>query len=178
MIAMRLKFGLLALPLLALSVTPATAQDIIFAPGTGESSPATFDRAGSQTALEDHDEGVGAIADSIGNPSLQAGVAAAVERAAGAVMNMPIGPMADAIERARPGTVRRDIRSDSTLADIAGPDSRYLPQELGERSREAMNMMSGFARIMAAMMPEFERVGRDMEESFRAAKAEARSGRY
>ena len=35
----------------------------------------------------------------------------------------------------------------------------------------------GFARAMAVMMPEFERMGREMEGSFKAAKAEARRNR-
>jgi hypothetical protein len=90
---------------------------------------------------------------------------------------LPVGRFAEAIERARPGTVSRRMRGDATVADIAGRDARYLPEELGTRSREAMGMMSGFARAMATMMPEFERMGREMEESFRAAKAEARRNR-
>ena len=120
-----------------------------------------------------------AMSDAVNNPTattMQANQSDC-RSATGAMMALPVGQFAEAIERARPGTVSRRIRRDSTVADIAGRDARYLPEELGERSREAMGMMSGFARAMAVMMPEFERMGREMEESFRAAKAETRRNR-
>ena len=83
-------------------------------------------------------------------------------------MNMRVGPLAEAIERARPGTVNRRIRRDSTVGDLAGRDADYLPERLGDGSREVMGMMGGFARAMASMMPEFERLGREMEDSVRS----------
>lgn len=179
---MRSRYLLTALPLLAMVVSPAAAQDVIFAPGTGESVAVDVDVDAShdddlRPMPAEGDDDFLAMADKMGDPVMQDGVSAAVERATGAMMNLPIGRFAEAVERARPGTVSRRIRSDSTIADIAGRDSQYLPEELGSRSREAMGMMSGFARAMAVMMPEFERMGREMEESFRAAKAEARRNR-
>jgi hypothetical protein len=177
MIEMRSRYLPIALPLLAIAATPAAARDIVFAPGTGEAVAIDDYDNEPQPDSEDRSDSINTMADKMGDPAVQAGISAAIEHAAGAMMNMPIGPMAEAIERARPGTVSRRIHRDSTIADIAGRDSRYLPQELGDRSREAMGMMSGFARAMAYMMPEFERMGREMEESFRAAKAEAKRNR-
>jgi hypothetical protein len=181
MIVMRPRYLLCALPLLAISAAPATAQDVVFVSGTGE--PAAIEAIDDDFAPAADDTNTNTdtdfadMADKIANPAVQDGVTAAIESATGAMMNLPVGRFADAIERARPGTVSRRLRGDATLADVAGSDARYLPEELGERSREAMGMMSGFARAMAVMMPEFERMGRDMEESFRAAKAEARRNR-
>jgi len=177
MIVMRSRYLLVALPLLAVCAAPAAAQDIIFVSGTGE--PAAIEAIDDDfgPAAGEDDAGFDGLAGKISDPAVQDGVAAAIESATGAMMALPVGHFAEAIERARPGTVSRRIRSDSTVADIAGRDARYLPEELGERSREAMGMMSGFARAMAVMMPEFERMGREMEESFRAAKAEARRNR-
>jgi hypothetical protein len=177
MIVMLSRYLLVALPLLAVSATPVAAQDIVFVSGTGEPSAIeAFDDDFSPAADEGDSDFVG-MAAKMSDPAVQEGVAAVVERTTATMMNMPIGPMAEAIERARPGTVSRRIQSDSTVADIAGRDARYLPEELSERSRDAMGMMSGFARTMAMMMPEFERMGREMEESFRAAKAQARRTR-
>ncbi len=176
---MRSKYLLIALPLLAMTGTPATAQDIVFAPGTGpsESADVGFNEnydGDLQPVAAEADEDFIEMADKMANPRVQDGVSAAVERATGAMMSMPIGRFVEAIERTRPGTVSRRIRADSTIADVAGGDSRYLPEQLGDGSRQMMGMMSGFARAMAAMMPEFKRMGRDMEESFKDAKAEAR----
>jgi hypothetical protein len=175
MMVMRSGYLLCALPLLAISAVPATAQDVVFVAGTGEPAaiaPIEDEYASADESVRDDD--FGGMADRISDPAMQDGVAAAIETATGAMMALPVGRFAEAIERARPGTVSRRIRGDATVADIAGRDARYLPEELGERSREAMGMMSGFARAMATMMPEFERMGREMEESFRAAKAQAR----
>ena len=174
---MRSRYVFLALPLLAVSAAPVAAQDIMFVSGTGE--PAAIEVVDNDfgPSEDEQDANFGGIAEKISDPAVQDGVAAAIENATGAMMNLPVGPIAEAIERARPGTVGRRIRRDATVADLAGRDARYLPEELGERSREAMGMMSGFARAMAVMMPEFERMGREMEESFRAAKAEARRNR-
>jgi hypothetical protein len=174
---MRSRYLLCALPLLAISAAPATAQDVMFVSGTGEDYAAEAMDNDFAPAADDTDTDFADMADKIADPAVQDGVAAAIESASGAMMNLPIGRFAEAIERARPGTVDRRMRGDATVADIAGRDARYLPEELGRRSREAMGMMSGFARAMATMMPEFERMGRDMEERFRAAKAEARRNR-
>jgi hypothetical protein len=183
MIVMRSKYLSIVLPLLAITTSPATAQDIVFAPGTGQSgsvdvgSDESYD-GGLQPVAAEADDDFIEMADKMADPRVQDGVSAAVERATGAMMNLPIGRFAEAIERTRPGTVGRRIRPDSTIADVAGADSRYLPEQLGDGSRQMMGMMSGFARAMAEMMPEFERMGREMEDSFRAAKAEARVNRY
>lgn len=174
---MRSRYFLIALPLLAVAAVPVAAQDVVFAPGTGEDNAAYADEEYYAPVADDSDADIMDMADKVSDPALQDGVAAMIEHTAGAMMNLPVGSFAEAIERARPGTVSRRIRSDSTVADLAGRDARYLPEELGDRSREAMVMMSGFARAMAVMMPEFERMGREMEDGFRAAKAEARRNR-
>jgi hypothetical protein len=89
-------------------------------------------------------------------------------------LQLPIGQFAKAIEDARPGTIGKRIRRDATIADLAGRDADDLPGKLGDGSRQMMGMASGFARALAVMMPELENMGREMEESFRAAKAQAR----
>lgn len=154
-------------------------DEVVFAPGTG---PETDDADYADTGYDDADapdyrddgSSIDDIADRMSDPAMQYGVAASIERATAAMMNVPVGPFASAIEDARPGTVNRRIRRDTTVGDLAGRDAAYLPEELGDRSRDMMGMMGGFARAMATMMPEFERMSREMEESFRAAKAEAR----
>lgn len=174
---MRSRYLLIALPLLAIATTPAAAQDVEFVSGTGEFDAPYADDEDYAPAADDHNAGMMDMADKVSDPAVQEGIAAVVEQTAGAMMNMPIGPLAEAIERARPGTVDRRLPRDARIGDLAGRNAEYLPQELGDRSREAMGMMSGFARAMAVMMPEFERMGREMEESFRTAKAEARRNR-
>lgn len=108
---------------------------------------------------------------------MQDRIATAVETMTRTVMDMPVGPLVDSIEKARPGTVKRNIPRDATLADIADRDADALPEKLGEGSRQMLSMAGSLAQVMAAMMPEFERMGRAMEESFKAAKTQARNAR-
>ncbi len=177
---MRPRYLFVALPLFMAIAQPAAAQDVVFVPGTGVLTEAVADVDSDNIQQQNFaaDDDLSAMANRMGDPLVQDGVSLAVERATDAMMRLPIGRFVDAIERARPGTVDRHIRGDATIADVAGRDSRYLPQELGDRSREAMGMMSGFARAIATMMPEFERMGRDMEDSVREATATVRASRY
>lgn len=166
---MRSKSFLFALPLLALAA-PVAAQDVVFVSGTGEQMP--FDDEPMNDG--DGETEMTGIAEKMSDPATQDGVAAAVEHITATMMQMPVGQFAEAIENARPGTVKKRIRRDATVADLAGRDAEYLPEKLGDGSRQMMGMMSGFARAFAVMMPEFEKMGREVEESFRKAKAQAK----
>lgn len=161
---MRFATLIVVAPCLALAV-PAVAQDVIFAPGTGD--PAEVYADAPQNDVED-------LAERFDDPVMHDGIASAVEGISESIMRLPVGRFADAVERARPGTVDRRLPHDATVGDLAGRDADYLPQELGDRTRDMMGMAGGFARALAVMMPEFERMGREMEESVRAAKREAR----
>lgn len=182
---MRSRMLLFAMPLATvLAASAASAQnvdEVAFVTGTGEVSD-TADVAYDDNAYtdpdpreySDDDSSLDELADKMTDGDRQDGVANSVERMSAALLDIRVGPLAAAIENARPGTVRRNVRRNTTIGDLAGRDSEYLPEELGARSREMMGMMGGFAQAMASMMPEFRRMGREMEASVRAAKDEAR----
>ena len=175
---MRVKFLLLALPLTAFAA-PVSAQDMVFEPGTGDAGYTSSDGPDYTDSDIENDEQsqMGQIAGRLSDPAVQDSVAIMVERVSGAIMNMPVGGITDAIETARPGTVQRRLRGDATIADVAGRDARYLPEELGDRSREAAGMIGGLTRAMAQMMPAFETLSRDLQDQIRTAKDEARRAR-
>lgn len=164
---MRSKVIVIGLSLLGASA-PAMAQDIELRSGTGVSA---------QEISPADDGAVNEIAAKMADPQMQDRIATAVETMTRTVMDMPVGPLVDSIEKARPGTVKRNIPRDATLADIADRDADALPEKLGEGSRQMLSMAGSLAQVMAAMMPEFERMGRAMEESFKAAKTQARNAR-
>lgn len=182
---MRHIFGLIALPALALAA-PASAQDIVFVPGTGVSSnadtEATFDDEYVDTevdyAAKSRNDDIDAFADRMSDPEMQDKIAYTVERMADAVLAMPIGGIAEAIESARPGTVRRSVRRDDTVRDLAGRDGDYLAEDLGDRSREMVGMMGSLARAAATMAPALAQMGRELEESYRAAKRDTQRREY
>ena len=164
-----------AVLLLAFSQAKA-AEPIQFVPGTGEAfaddtapellyaapfADQRADRTDTQAELN-------ALADKLDNPKMQDGVANMVERMTENMLDLPIGKFVAAIEKSVPGANkgRRRIRANDTLADIAGRDADRLPDQLADGSRQMMGMMSGFAAAFATMIPEFEKLGRDMEKSF------------
>ncbi|MEE9433271.1 MAG: hypothetical protein V3V15_03425 [Sphingorhabdus sp.] len=170
-----------ALAAITLLATPAAyAQNVafedapvVFVAGTGTAETGT-DAVG-ETALfapkRDAAVEMTAMADKLADPAMQDSVATMVEKMAAAMMRLPVGKFADAIEKARPGTVKDSIPSDATLADIAGADARNLPAALGTTTRGAMGMMSSFAEAFASILPELEAAARDMEKSMKAASA-------
>lgn len=168
--------ALAGLAVLLLAFAPgakAADTDIQFAAGTGEP-------AGNSPALpysDDHNEGPNAeqklnkLSRDLANPVMQDGVAAMVEQIGESMLDLPVGQFATAIERARPGTVRRHIDDDTTVADLAGRDADDLPRALGQGTRQMMAMLSAFAGAFATMAPQFEQMGRDLDRSMRDIRA-------
>lgn len=148
------------------------AQDIQFVAGTGEvSTAAPIALAGKKDDNRDAEAKLNNLAEDLADPKVQNGIAAMAERISETMLDLPVGKFAAAIEKARPGTTKKRIREDATVADLAGRDAERLPAELGKGSRQMMTMLSGFAAAFATMMPEFEQMGRDLERSVKDIKA-------
>lgn len=163
-----------AVVLLAFSQAKA-AEPIQFASGTGEVAdepaelPVMLPYAGTQSADRDDAQAeLNKVADQLSNRRTQDGVATMVERMTGTMLDFPIGKFVAALEQSVPGAEKgkKRIRATDTLADIAGRDADGLPEKLANSSRDMMGMMSGLAAAFATMVPEFEKLSRDMEKSF------------
>jgi hypothetical protein len=181
------RLSLTALAAASIAATPALAKDIIFAPGTGEAAYTEGVATPIPPALADYDAATEtrgaaknaqadmlAMADKLSDPDMQDGVAHMAERLGETMLRLPIGKFAAAIEKARPGTVRKRVRDDATLADLAGRNAQDIPAMIGKESRTAMKMMSGFAKVFAGMIPEFEKLGREMETAMADIKVKRR----
>lgn len=165
-----------AVLLLAFSQAKA-AEPIQFVPGTGETTqaddsvelPAALPYAQTQSAKRDDAEAeLNALAEQLSNRKTQDGVAAMVEQMGESMLGLPIGRFVAAMEQSFPGANKgkKRIRATDTVADLAGRDADKLPGQLADKSRDMMGMMSGFAAAFATMVPEFEKMSRDMEKSF------------
>ena len=172
-----------AVLLLAFSQAKA-AEPILFVSGTGEAvatevqselppvlpyaAPFADPKSDRGADRTDAQADLNAVANKLANPKMQDGVANMVERMTEKMLDLPIGKFVAAIEKSVPSANkgRRRIRANDTLADIAGRDADRLPDQLADGSRQMMGMMSGFAAAFATMIPEFEKLGRDMEKSF------------
>ena len=165
------RFSLIAVAAASIAASPVMANDdIIFAAGTGE----TVADASAPLAAPDAESDMSAMADRLSDPDLQDGVAHMAQRMGETMMRLPIGKFVSAIEKARPGTVRKRVREDATLADLAGRDAENIPALIGRESRTAMKMMSGFTKAFASMVPEFEKLGREMAVTMADLKTKSR----
>ena len=171
------RFSLIAVAAASIAASPVMANDdIIFAEGTGETVADGYAPLAASDAQSEQSEqsDMSAMADKLSDADLQDGVAFMAERMGETMMRLPIGKFASAIEKARPGTVRKRVREDATLADLAGRDARNIPALIGRESRTAMKMMSGFTKAFAGMMPEFEKLSREMAVTMADIKAKRR----
>lgn len=137
---------------------------LIAAPLSAESHASAKSPASAAGEAASSEKQMIEMADKMGDDDMQNSIAGMVERMAAMMMKLPVGEFAAAIEEARPGSVKNPIPKDASLADLAGDDAQHIPEKMGEQSRMAMNMMSGFARVFAKMMPEFEDMARDMAD--------------
>ncbi len=129
-------------------------------------SPAAF--ANSKAApVSDASAEMIAVADEMSRPENVKKIANMVEGIAGAMMEMPVGQMAAAIEKASPGILKSSIPANATVADLAGEDADKLPREFATKTRDMMSMAGSFARVFAELLPQFERMSKDMEERVR-----------
>jgi hypothetical protein len=159
-----------------LSLSPAYAQDVVYKAGTG----AVADDGAAELAPEmakpqkSEEADMLNMAQRLDDPAMQDGVALMAEKLGAVMMQMPVGKFAAAIEKARPGSMKNRISNDAVLADIAGPDAKLIPAMLGEQSRVAMTMMGGFAQAFASMMPQFKKMGDEMQTAMADVKMKRR----
>ena len=137
--------ALAALPLLALAPLPAAAA---------EREP-----RGAVAALSD--------------PVMQDRMADTVTALVGTLMQMQVGPLADAIARVDPESGAATIPPDATLGDVTGRDPSYA-ERLGDDVRAGTRMASHAAAALQAYAPVFKDMARDLAAQWERERADAR----
>lgn len=99
-----------------------------------------------------------------------------MDRVLGAVMDMPIGPLVDAIEAADPRAPRdrRRYRRDETVGDVASGGDPYFEERLRDQIRGVTVGMGVMAEQLAVVAPEMrraiERAGEDIDRAVREGR--------
>lgn len=153
-------FTKITLPIKAIAPISAIALAFI-------ATPAAYANSNAVPASDASAEMI-AIADEMSRPENVKKIANIVEDIAGAMMDMPVGQMAAAIEKASPGILKSSIPANATVADLAGKDADKLPREFATKTRDMMAMAGSFARVFAELLPQFERMSKDMEKRVRS----------
>ena len=138
------RFALIALPLLALAAPlPAAANEM-----------------------------QGAVA-TLNDPATQERMADTVTALVGALMQMKVGPLADAVARIDPESRAADIPPDATIGDVAGRDPAYA-ERMGADVRAGTRMAGQAASALAAYAPVLKDMARDLAAQWERERAAAR----
>jgi hypothetical protein len=115
------------------------------------------------------------VAEELNDPVRQEQLAVAAEAVAGAVLDMPAGPLlraAETIAGRDPGNVDPDLR----VGDLVGPEAADAPREFAHRLPQMMGAMATMAAAMEAMLPELramgDRIAEDMAEDWARGRRE------
>lgn len=81
-----------------------------------------------------------------------------------AVLEMPVAPMVEAVEKASGGRLG-NLPREARLGDLAGANQVTFREQIVEHVPRAMAAMGASATAAEAMRPEFERIARTMRES-------------
>ncbi len=111
------------------------------------------------------------MSEKLADPAFQAQAAAIAQVLIGSMLELPIGPLADAMDEATGGE-GSEIDPDARVRDLA-PGAEALPEQVAERLPEAMTAMSAMSEGVHAMLPAL----RDMAERMRGAIEQTRDAR-
>jgi len=117
-------------------------------------------------------EVAGAVA-TLNDPATQERMADTVTALVGALMQMKVGPLADAVARIDPESRAADIPRDATIGDIAGRDPAYA-ERMGADVRAGTRMAGQAASALAAYAPVLKDMARDLAAQWERERAAAR----
>lgn len=138
------RFAPIALPLLALAAPlPATASEV-------RDTVATLN-----------------------DPVVQDRMADTVSAIVGALLQMPVGPLAEAVARVDPYSDAAYIPRDATLGEVAGRDPDYADR-MGADVRATTRMAGQAASALAIYAPVLKDMARDLAAQWERERAAAR----
>jgi hypothetical protein len=99
----------------------------------------------------------------LNDPATQERMADTITALVGAMMQMPVGPLAEAVARIDPSSDAARIPPDATVGDVAGRDPGYAERMAGHA-----------ASAVAAYAPVIKDMARDLLAQWEAERAAAR----
>lgn len=109
----------------------------------------------------------------LNDPAMQDRMADTVATLVGALMQMPVGPLAEAVARIDPESDAAYIPRDATVGDIAGRDPHYA-ERMGDDVRAGTRMAGHAASALSAYAPVLKDMARDLAAQWERERAAAR----
>ena len=108
----------------------------------------------------------GALADlqaTLADPAKQQEIAATVRVLGEVFLDMPLAPLADAVERVT-GETMADVTPNTTLRSVL-PEASRVPEELERQTPQAMEAMGAMTDALEAMLPALRDMADRLEEA-------------
>lgn len=109
----------------------------------------------------------------LNDPAMQDRMADTVASLVSALMQMKVGPLAEAVAKVDPESDAAYIPPDATVGDIAGRDPDYA-ERLGDDVRAGTRMAGHAASALAAYAPVLKDMARDLAAQWERERAAAR----
>lgn len=111
----------------------------------------------------------------LNDPAFQDNMVSMMSGFMAAMMDLPIGQFADAIEKAMPEDMRRDddftsIDPDATLGDFARRDDPDFDRNTEDKMRQGTAMMGIMASEFGALIPQLQAIGERMKRRMEATQ--------
>lgn len=108
----------------------------------------------SHALAQDAGEGeLSPVIESMSDPATQEQTALMAAMLVGALMEMPVGPLAEAAATMA-GKDAPAIDPDARVRDLVGPEAGRAPEVIAERLPEMMEAMAGMAGALEQMLPQ------------------------
>lgn len=171
--------GLIVSASFLLAMTPAAlcAQDDGVEPASGGAPVAVSEELPvAEGPAPDQDESLSELAKTLADPGEQQKMAAMIGAVGEVLMQLPVGPLAEAMTQAVPEEMAPDmpeIAHDATLRDLAGPSSaRRMQAEIADKVPVMMGMLAGLAKGAETMRPALNDLGRQLQLQLSALKSQ------
>lgn len=114
------------------------------------------------------EEALNELSDTLADPQFQDQASAIAQVFVGAMLDLPVGPLAEAMDKATGGE-GSEIDPDARVRDLA-PEAEELPDQISDNLPMAMSALSAMAEGMQDMLPAL----RDMADRMTRAMGEQR----
>lgn len=108
------------------------------------------------------DEDLSAVSDALRDPGMQAQASALITALSQVLLDVPVGPLAEAVEEAS-GQDLGDVRADDTVRDLA-PEAEVLPELIESELPRAMDRLAGMTGALQTMLPALRDMARKFEQ--------------
>jgi hypothetical protein len=123
---------------------------------------------------QDSDDDLMRTAQQLQDPRTQDTLAAALSAMVGAMLDMRVGGIANAVAKADPSGRSREVDPEMTVADMASRDNPDFQDELDGDIRDGTRMVGTMAGALAELLPQLTVLARDVEERVATARDAAR----